>query len=116
MNIPSDTLPTQWQVILKDGSVLGIWAGGHSEADGYYVFEISAEATPDERADPDLVITTQHPTRREEISFIVAKVPVDLVANIWTRSWDTPATSDDHIPTDWGPRPTGYPGPLDDQP
>lgn len=107
MNIYSDTLPAQWQVILRDGSVLGIWAGAYGEVDGNYVFSILAEATNEEQADPDLMITSRFPRWPERIVFVVARIPIALVANIYTRSWDTRVTPEDLVPTEWAPRPTG---------
>lgn len=67
-----------------------MWAGAYSEVDGRYVFDVLADATPDERADPELVITSENPTRPERITVAVASIPTHLVSEIWTRNWDTP--------------------------
>lgn len=105
MNIPGDPLPTQWQVILKNGSVIGVWADAYGESEGHYTFEILADASPEEQADHALVISSENPTRPERITFTVARIPIDQVTNIFTRSWDTPVQAGDLEPTEWAPRP-----------
>jgi hypothetical protein len=100
MYIPGDPLPTQWQVVLKDGSAICVWAGMYGEEDGYYTFDVLAEASPEEQADSHLVINGHAPANPERIVFTVAKVPVDLVASIWSRDWDTPVEPADLAPAE----------------
>jgi hypothetical protein len=109
MKIPGDPLPNQWQVVLRDGSAVGIWADAYGEKNGHYTFEILADATPEERADPDLVIDAETPSNPERILITVARIPIDLVANVYSRRWDTPVTPDDLIPIEWAPRPKAAP-------
>jgi len=100
-----DPLPRQWQVVLTDGSTIGVWSGCYGEADGYYTFEILADAAPEEQADDDLVIAGRTPSNPERILLTVARIPIGLVATIWTRPWDHPVTAEDLVPTEWDPRP-----------
>lgn len=110
MHIPSDMLPNQWQVVLKDGSVIGVWAGMYGEQDGYYTFDVLAEASTEEQSDENLVITDDNPSRPERIICTVARIPMDLVANIYSRRWDTQIQPSDLVPTEWAPRPHGESG------
>lgn len=87
MQIEGDPLPGPWEVVLNDGSVIGIWADAYGEVGDYYVFDVLADATADEQADPDLVITSENPSRPERVTVAVARIPMAIVKEIWTRSW-----------------------------
>jgi hypothetical protein len=105
MKIPGDPLPSQWQVVLKDGSVIGVWADSYGEAQGHYTFEILADASAEEQADDSLVISAETPSNPQRIMFTVARIPIELVANIFSRGWDTTLDVSDLDPTEWAPRP-----------
>ncbi|HYU86133.1 MAG TPA: hypothetical protein VEK80_15140 [Kribbellaceae bacterium] len=87
MRIASDPLPTQWQVTLNDGSILGIWAGVYGEERGHYVFSVVADATDRERYDPSLRITGEVPAQPRRIMFAVARIPVTSVTEIRAAAW-----------------------------
>lgn len=88
MEILADPLPRQWRVTLKDGSVIGLWAGSQGERDGHYTFDIMAEATPEEQADEELVISGETPSNPRRFMFVVARIPTELVAEIQDGRWD----------------------------
>lgn len=105
MRIHGDPLPRQWQVVLKDGSVIGVWADSYGETQEHYTFEILADASAEEQTDDDLVVSAETPSNPDRIMFTVTRIPIELVANIFTRSWDTAVGAGDLEPIDWAPRP-----------
>jgi hypothetical protein len=90
VRISSDPLPTQWQVILNDGSVLGVWAGVYGEERDQYVFSVVAEASEAERRDPNVRLTGKLPSKDHRIMFAVARIPIGIVAEIRQTPWDGP--------------------------
>lgn len=88
MEILGDPLPRQWRVRLKDGSVIGLWAGSYGETNDHYTFEILAEASPEEQADDQLAISGETPSNPRRFLFTVARIPVDAVAEIDNARWD----------------------------
>jgi hypothetical protein len=87
MDVLADPLPRQWRVTLKDGTVIGLWAGSYGESDGHYTFEVMAEAPVDQQTDEDLVISAKTPSKPERFMFVVARIPVDAVRDIETGHW-----------------------------
>jgi hypothetical protein len=80
-------MPRQWRVTLKDGSVVDLWAGSYGEVDGRYVFDILAEAPPEEQADDQIVVSAQTPSNPLRFMFTVARIPIDLVSSIAMDGW-----------------------------
>jgi len=90
VRISSDPLPTQWQVILNDGSVLGVWAGVYGEERDHYIFSVVAEASEAERRDPNVRMTGKLPSSDQRIMFAVARIPIGIVAEIRQTNWNGP--------------------------
>ena len=91
MEILADPLPRQWRVVLDDGSVIGVWASAYGETDEHYTFEIMAEASLEEQADEDLVISGETPSNPRRFTFVVAQIPKHRVSDIVTASWENPS-------------------------
>lgn len=93
MQINSDPLPTQWEVVLNDGSTLGVWAGVYGEEHGHYVFSVVAEVNDTERRDPNVQVTGKLPSSAQRIMFAVARLPVSIVSEIRQSAWNAPPRS-----------------------
>jgi hypothetical protein len=77
-------IPSRWLVTLHSGSVIELAADAYREADGYLLFNVLVEATPEEQA--QMVIDLEFPNN-PLAGVLVARIPAVEVANIETSSW-----------------------------
>ena len=70
--------PSKWLVFLRgNGEVIEVWADSVSEEDGYFVFSILVDATPEEQADVD--VTGRTPTNPKRVIMTVARFPAATI-------------------------------------
>lgn len=78
---------SQWRLKMKNGSYVGIWAGGYGRVDGNYVFSILVEIAQEGQVG-DVVVFTRAPADPSRISIAVASIPIDDVESIETADWE----------------------------
>lgn len=71
---------TRWQIALRSGGVIEVWADGYSTVDGDYVFGVLADAPQEERE--DLRISGTTPTSPDRVIVALAIVPTTEVESI----------------------------------
>ena len=75
-----DEAPERWEVVLRSGQVLEVWADAYAEHDGAYVFDIAGTGTPEEQAGWE--VTARRPADRSRAMVAVVRLPVSAVADI----------------------------------
>lgn len=83
-----------WQVTLKSGAKIELWADGYSTEpiDEHWVFDVLVDATREEQREVRVASQTIPPSQR--CSVVVARIPVDEVTAIvggWPLSVDPDA-------------------------
>jgi hypothetical protein len=72
----------KWQVTLRTGAVIEVWADGYQEIGAHYVFGVLATTT-----DPPhdgMLITGRTPSDPSRVVIALSRIPIDAVADLHT--------------------------------
>lgn len=72
--------PGRWEVVLRSGEVLEVWADAFAEEGGAYVFDVGADGTPEEQTQWE--VTARRPSDPSRVMVALARIPVTAVVDI----------------------------------
>jgi hypothetical protein len=72
--------PAWWEMTLVGGQILEVWADAYHEAEGWYEFNVLADAAESEQK--ELEITGRTLNNPQRVIVTVARVPQEIVASI----------------------------------
>jgi hypothetical protein len=75
-----DGSPGRWEVVLRSGEVVEVWADAYGEDAGAYVFDVAALGSVEEQAGWE--VTARRPSDPGRVLVAVARIPVTAVAEI----------------------------------
>ena len=75
-----DEAPGRWEVELRSGEVLEVWADAYAEHDGAYVFDVAASGSVEEQVGWE--VTAVRPSDPGRVLVAVLRVPVSAVVDI----------------------------------
>ena len=78
---------SRWQVYLKSGAIVGIWASSYREEDGNYVFALGVESNAVEIKEEHAIPVTQYGSEQSMGAIAVASIPASEVEEILTEDW-----------------------------
>jgi len=71
---------SRWNVTLKDGSVVEVWADGFEELEGFYSFGVLVDAEGE--VPGDVLVTNRTPSNDARVVIAFARFPISSVSEI----------------------------------
>jgi hypothetical protein len=71
---------TRWNLTLRDGSIIQVWASSYEERDGTYLFDALAKVPQVHQT--RLAISDKTPSDPEQVMVTLVRVPAQLVETV----------------------------------